>query len=319
MNTHIRLLTAAGAAVLLGWSAPAHAQRQVNARQATSATGTMEIHTNGGSLRVIGWNRSEIQVTGTLARDGDRLQLDGGDVMVVGSRGRAGPATLEVRVPAGKSVEVEASGGAVTVTGVEGNVQADNQNGPVTINGSPRNVEVNTTNGPVTVNCATRDVSVHSMNGAITISGSASGHIEADALNGGVTISAASPRMEVNTLNGPVRISSANGQVEVNTVSAPITVAGRRISGSMQTVSGPVVIDGPLAGDLSIDSHSGSVELRLPGSTGADLTVTTWNGRFTSAFGEGRRDGGERRLRIGSGGADISITTFSGPVRLIRR
>lgn len=319
MNTHIRLLTAAGAAVLLGWSAPAQAQRQVNARQATSGSGTMEIHTNGGSLRVIGWNRNEIQVTGTLAREGDRLQLDGGDVMVVGSRGRAGPATLEVRVPTGKSVEVQAGGGAVTVTGVEGNVQADNQNGPVTINGRPRNVEVSTTNGPVTVDCTTRDVSVHSMNGAITILGSAGGHIEADALNGGVTISATSPRMEVNTLNGPVRITSASGQVEVNTVSAPISVAGRRITGSLQTVSGPVVVDGPLSGDLSVDSHSGSVELRLPGSTDADLTVTTWNGRFTSAFGEGRRDGGERRLRIGSGGTDITITTFSGPVRLIRR
>ncbi|HEX8393857.1 MAG TPA: DUF4097 family beta strand repeat-containing protein [Longimicrobium sp.] len=316
---HNRLLVAAGAAALLAWAAPASAQRQVNTRQPASGSGTMEIHTHGGSLRVIGWNRNEIQVTGTLSRDGDRLQMEDGDVMVVGSRGRAGPSTLEVRVPAGKSVDVQTNGGMLSISGVDGNIEAVNAGGPVTVEGTPRNVEISTTNGPVTVNATTRDLEVHSMNGAISISGTVRGRLEADAMNGGVTVNAAAERTEINTLNGAVRVTNANGPVDVNTVSGAIQVSGRRISGNYQTVAGAMVLEGGLGGELNVESHSGSVELRVPGGTDADVTITTWNGRFASDFGDGRRDGGERRLRLGSGGPDVSITTFSGPVRITRR
>ncbi|HEX6909220.1 MAG TPA: hypothetical protein VF142_02445, partial [Longimicrobium sp.] len=119
--SHIRTLSLAAAAVLL-LGGEAAAQRQVNARRDAASSGTVEIAIGNGSLRVVGWGRSEVQVTGTLSREGDRMVLDGGgrttEVRVQGGRGRGGSATLEVRVPAGSSVHVATGSAPILVTGV---------------------------------------------------------------------------------------------------------------------------------------------------------------------------------------------------------
>jgi DUF4097 and DUF4098 domain-containing protein YvlB len=318
------MVLGAAAAAALAAGAPAEAQRQVNARQPTTATGTVEINLPSGSLRVIGWNRNEVEVTGTLARSSDRLQIEGGsrgtvEIGVSGSGGRPGQATLEVRVPAGKSVEVQTSSGPLHVSGVTGNVEAMTRGGPLTIEGSPRDVELMSQGGPVTVNATARSISVHSMGGPITIGGAVRGRLEVDAMAGPVTVTASAERLEINALSGAVRATNVNGPVDINSVSGPVYLSGRSLSGSISGVSGNVVVEGSLAGPLSIESHSGDVELKLPGSTSADVDVTSYSGGFRSDFGTGRRDGNERHLRLNGGGTDVTITTFSGNVKLTRR
>src|SRR5688500_11630176 len=107
--THIRIASLAAAAAALLLAGEAGAQRQVDARHSAAANGSVEIEINNGSVRVVGWRRNEVQVTGSLSREGDRLALDGAgrmtEVRIEGRRGQPGSATLEVRVPAGSSVE----------------------------------------------------------------------------------------------------------------------------------------------------------------------------------------------------------------------
>jgi DUF4097 and DUF4098 domain-containing protein YvlB len=317
------MMMGAAAAAALAAAHPAEAQRQVNERQATGATGMVEITVPAGAVRVTGWSRNEVQVTGHLSRSTDRVQISGGrgsmEVEVVSGSGRPGNATLTVHVPAGKSVEVQTSGGPVHVTGITGDVEAVNRGGPLTVEGSPRDVELTSTGGPVTVNATARSVSVNSTGGPVTIGGTVRGLAEVNAMSGPVTVTAAAERVEINALSGPVRITNAGGPVEVASVSGPVYLAGRRLSGSIENVSGGVVVEGTLGGGLSVESHSGDVELRLPAGTAADVDVTTYSGGFRSDFGAGRRDGNERHLRLGRGGMELSITTFSGNVKLTRR
>lgn len=311
------------AAAALAVAQPAEAQRQVNERQATGATGTVEITVPAGPVRVTGWSRNEVQVTGNLTRSTDRVRISGGrgtmEIEVVSGGGRAGQAVLHVQVPAGKTVEIQTSAGPLNVAGVTGDVEAVNRGGPVTVEGNPRDVEVTSTGGPVTVNATARSVSVNSTGGPVTIGGTVRGVAEVNAMSGPVTVSATAERVEVNALSGPVRITNAGGPVEVASVSGPVYLAGRRLSGSIENVSGGVVVEGTLVGGLSVESHSGDVELRLPAGTAADVDVTTYSGSFRSDFGTGRRDGNERHLRLGRGGIELSITTFSGNVKLTRR
>src|SRR3954468_20337939 len=106
----------AAAMLLAAGAGAAQAQQRVSETRSTSATGTVEIHVADGQVRVVGWDRNEVQVTGTLANSNDRLELDSEEGTVVvrvgrdyanGSRHSESGAELEIRVPARNDVEVQ--------------------------------------------------------------------------------------------------------------------------------------------------------------------------------------------------------------------
>lgn len=321
--TPMRTLSVAAACAALLLAGEAGAQRQVNARQGAAPAGTVEIQMNNGSLRVIGWGRSEVQVTGTLSRDGDRVQLDGGgrsvDVRVQGQRGPAGPARLEVRVPAGSSVEVTTGSAPVIINGVNGDVEAVSRGGVVTVQGRPRTVEVTSQHGGINVDARTDRVNLTAISGPVRVSGAVAGRAEINSVSGAVVLSADVGEVEINAVNGAVRVANVTGgRVEVNSVTGTVQVNGSRLRGNVSSLNGTVVISGSVGGALNVESHAGSVELRLPASTGAEVQVTSWSGGVQSDW-RLRRDGGEWRGTLGRGGPAISVTTFSGSVKVTRQ
>lgn len=320
----MRTLSLAAAAAVLLVAGEAGAQQQVNARQDAASNGTVSIEINNGSLRVVGWGRGEVQVTGTLGRDGDRVELNGGgratQVRVEGRRGRPASANLEVRVPAGSSVEVTAMGNApIVITGVNGAVEATTRNGVATVQGSPRTVEATSQNGGIVVDVQTDRATLTSMSGPVRVSGNVRQRAEINAMNGAVEINGSVGEIEVHALSGTVRVANVTGgRVEINSVSGSVNVTGTRLRGNVASVSGSVVVTGSLGGALNLESHAGSVELRLPGSTGAQVDITSWNGGVNSDW-RLQRDGREWSGTLGRGGPNVSITTFSGSVKLTRR
>lgn len=320
--THVRFLGLAGAAALL-MAVPADAQRQVNARHDASSSGRVEIALNGGSVRVTGWSRNEVQVTGSLSRADDRLELEGSgrtvEVRVASRRGgRGGSATLEVRVPAGSTLEVIAGAAPIRVSGVTGAVEATSHSGAVTVQGSPRRVEVVAQSGPVTVEGQTDMVDVTAMSGPVRVTANVRQRAVIQALSGPVDLLGSVGEAQVNAVSGPVRVANATGRVEIEAVSGNVTLNGSRLRGNVQSVSGNVVVGGSLGGSLTLESHGGDVELRLPSGASAEVEVSTFSGNLHSDFGGGRGNR-ERHVTIGRGGPRVSITTFSGNVRLLRR
>jgi DUF4097 and DUF4098 domain-containing protein YvlB len=321
--THIRTLSLAAAAAALLLAGDAAAQRQVNARHDAASNGTVEISIGNGSLRVTGWNRREVQVTGTLQREGDRVVMDGEGrtvgVRVQGSRGRGGGATLEVRVPAGSSVEITTGNAPVTVSGVTGAVESTSQNGLTTIQGNPRTVEVTAHHGGIVLDGTTDRATLTSMAGAVRVSGTVRQRAEVNAMAGSVEITGSVGEVEVSAMNGAVRVANVTGgRVEVTSVSGSVNVTGTRLRGNVNSVSGSVVVSGSLGGALNVESHAGSIELRMPGNTGAEVQVTSWSGGLDSDW-RLAREGREWHGTIGRGGPNVSITTFSGSVKLTRR
>lgn len=322
--THFRTLGLAGAAALL-LATPSHAQRQVSERHAAAATGTVEIEINSGSVRVTGWSRGEVQVTGNLSRSGDQVVLDGGGRTVevrVASRngGRGGPATLEIRVPAGSTVEVSAGSAPITVNGVTGSVEAESTSGPVTVQGNARSIEVMAQSGPVTIEGQTETLDVTAMSGPVRVTANVRQRATIEALSGPVELLGSVGEVQVSAMSGPVRVANATGRVEIEAVSGNVTLNGTRLRGNVESVSGNLVVGGSVGGALSLESHGGNVELRLPSGTNAQVEVETFSGGLRSEFGNGSGERGrERHVTIGRGGPTVSISTFSGDVKLLRR
>ena len=60
---------------LAAW--PAIGQQHVDEKRPASATGTVEISNVSGLVKITGWDKAEVQVTGTLGRGTERLELSG--------------------------------------------------------------------------------------------------------------------------------------------------------------------------------------------------------------------------------------------------
>lgn len=321
--THFRTLGLAGAAALL-LAAPAHAQRQVNARHDAASTGTVEIEVGSGSVRVTGWSRNEVQVTGTLARNDDRVEVEGSgrtvEVRVASARGgRGARASLEIRVPAGSSLAVTTGAAPITVTGITGNVEAESAAGTVTVNGNGRRVEVMAHAGQVTIEGQAETVDVTAMAGPVRVTANVRQRATIEALSGPVDLLGRVGEVDVSAMSGNVRVANATGRVEIEAVSGTVTLNGTRLRGTVESVSGGIVVDGSVGGSLSLESHGGDIEFRLPSGAGAEVEVETFSGALRSDFGNGTGGRRDRHVTIGRGGPAVSITTFSGDVKLLRR
>jgi len=282
-------------ATVLAAPAGLAAQTTVDQKRAASPDGAVSIENMSGSVKVVGWDRAEVQVKGTVG-DGGELSFSGGGgrihVEVESDYNPMGvKSDLEVFVPSGSSVEVEGFQATISVTGVTGSVTAETVNGSITQSGAARLVELQSVNGDVEVAKAAGRINAEAVNGTVTIR-DASGDLEASSVHGKLSVTGGSfDRVEVESVAGAVRIDTA--------LAARATV-------TIETVSGPV-------------------ELVLPASLGAEFEVSSFSGRITNELGPEAEKSSkwtpetELRFKTGSGGARISIETLSGSIGIRKR
>jgi DUF4097 and DUF4098 domain-containing protein YvlB len=283
---------------LTAWGGPAAAQQNVDQRRPAAANGLVEIENPAGSLKVIGWSRPEVTVTGVLGPEAEGLSLTGEHSRVrVEVETRGNPhgveSRLEVHVPEGSRLEIESFAGSIEVTDVKGTVRAENVNGDITVSGSPHEVDVQT-------------------------------------VNGSLDVSAPARRVHAESVNGSVAVKGASGEVEASTVNGTLHVSGGTFShGHLETVNGKVRFEGELAKGAVLDAESvsGGIELSLPATVAADFTLSTFSGTIDNdlgpalAHGSGPENPSEKELSFstGAGGATVNIHTLSGAIAIRKR
>jgi DUF4097 and DUF4098 domain-containing protein YvlB len=285
-----------GALILSGAFVPGvvSAQLEIDEQRPAAPDARIEIENMAGTTRVIGWDREEVKVTGTLGSGAEGLDLDGSrdDIEIEVEAGGLVPfnvqSDLEIYVPAGSHIEIEGFAAQIEVSKVTGVVEAS------------------TVNGSISVEADARDVSVEAVNGDLDISG-------------------ATHRLEAGSVNGAVTIRGASGEVQASTVNGTVDVEGGTFErAELETVNGGVRFAGALsaAATLSVESVGGSVELVLPKDVAADFSISTFSGEIQNEFGpEAKRISqwtSEKELRFstGAGGARVSVETLSGTVTL---
>jgi DUF4097 and DUF4098 domain-containing protein YvlB len=269
---------------------------RVDVRRAAAPDGVVVVDGAGGALRIVGWDKPEVHVTGTLGEGAEGLDLGGTakririDVETEGNP-HSVRSDLEIRVPAGSRIEVDAMSADITVQDVTGTVAAETVAGSIAVTGTAREVTL-------------------------------------ESVNGGVEVACACTRAHVESVNGPVSVKGARGEVEASTVNGALTVTGGSFERArLETVNGRILFEGELAthASLEVESVGGSVELRLPAGTDADFTLSTFSGSIRNAWGsEGTRTSKftreqEQSFTAGSGGATVTIQTLSGDVVLTKR
>jgi DUF4097 and DUF4098 domain-containing protein YvlB len=284
------------AVVLAAVPAVAAGQSRIQQARPAPPDGVVQIENAAGTVRVIGWERAEVSVTGTLGAGAEGLSLRGDkrythvEVETDGNP-HGVHSDLEVRVPAGSDVTVESFGAAIDVSGVQGQVGAETVNGEIRVGG------------------AARSVRAESVNGSVTVSG-ATGHVQAESVNGGVTV------------------RGGGGEIDASTVNGPLTIAGSAFTRAvLETVNGHLLFDGGLGAGASLEAStvSGEVELVLPAGTAADFSLSTFSGDIRNELGPPARASSryttEKDLTFstGGGGANVTVETLSGSITLRRK
>jgi DUF4097 and DUF4098 domain-containing protein YvlB len=285
-------------------------------------------------VRVVGWDRNEVQVTGTLTSPADRLELDSEDGTVVvrvgrdfanGSRHSESGADLEIHVPARNDVEVQVVSANASVTGVNGTTEVNAVSGSVTVSGGhAREVTAVSRSGEVQVTADAERVEATSISGSVRVDGTVRDRVEATSVSGEVSVGATAGVVEAGSVSGSVTVRSMRGHAELHSVSGDIQVTGQQLSGAAQTVSGTITLTGDLDtdGNLELTSHSGDVVLELAPNASAEVQVGTFSGEIEADYPGARVtrvSRREARVQLGGGAMHIEVHTFSGNVKLSAR
>ncbi|MGH7564484.1 MAG: DUF4097 family beta strand repeat-containing protein [Gemmatimonadota bacterium] len=259
--------------------------RAVERRFPIDSDAYVKVYLLEGEVRVTGWEKDSIAVTGTV--DGGRLFSGGrGKSAKLGLWEEPGLGRLEVRVPASATVWVKSESAAVSVAGVAGGIDVYSVTGGIRIEGSPR-------------------------------------QIYAESMGGNIVVEASAPSIRAKTAGGTISFRGRTDDLLLSTVSGSIDAApeGPPLRGRLETVTGRILWQGGVerGGSLDFQTHSGTVDLSFPTGLDAEVSVSTVEGSISGK--PGPAEASEASLRgptvdilVGAGGARIGIRTFSGDV-----
>lgn len=291
MRRALSLLTCA-----LCLTSAAAAQQPVNRRLPLARDGSVRITNFIGVIRVHGWNRDTIAVTGDVGRgskgffmggDGNAVKL-GIDIPNDDPRA-AEPSTLDVWLPSEARVRVKTARGSIEVEGVTGALDLAATSGNITVGGVPRELTVETMDGAIELDGAIVWLRARSAGGDITIRGGAEDLVSAT-VSGAVTVTGGPVRAaRLETMTGSIlfEASIARGAVlDVGTHSGPIRVVLPK--GSTPTVEATTVaapIENNLTPQRPIPRGDSGRELALSLGGDARLTVRSFKGAVTLMWG----------------------------------
>ena len=291
-------------------------------------------------------------------RDRDRAERDRDRARERADRERAGSLDTSVVFDGRGSLTVTCPGGAVIVTGTERNeirVKARTDNGAIRFssNGTRAVLEpasgrgcsdgrfevsvpfgtkvaASTWSGSVSVRAVRGDLDVHAQSGDVDVR-DAGDRLDIETLSGDVAVSGVRGESTIHTISGDLTLTSALGNVEVETVSGDLDlrdIVAKQVR--THTTSGDLSFTGQIldGGRYEFNTHSGEIDLQLPGDIGAELSISTFSGGIESDFpitlkagehGIGAAQAKRLNFTVGHGTARIVAETFSGDITLRRR
>jgi DUF4097 and DUF4098 domain-containing protein YvlB len=297
MTKRFNALAAAALAVL--FATPSQAARSIDQTADAHPKGEVEIANTAGEIRVTGWDREQVQVSGELGADAQelRFQTDGRrtEIKVIMPKGshRHGGADLEVKVPEGSRVAIQSVSADVTVRAVTGALRIETVSGQIDAEVFGEDIEARTISGEVMLR----------------------GHDEPALL-------------VLNTVSGDGEISNVSGELVVHSVTGDLDITSVELERArLRTTNGDIDLRTALAEDARFDMEAINGDLRLDiiGDVNAEFDIETFNGSINSDFGPEAQPvsryqpGKALRFTEGDGAARVRIKTLNGTISLRKR
>lgn len=286
--------------MMTGAASHAFAQRKIDERRAVVSAGFIRIFAHTGFVRVVGWDKDTLAVTGVVHEPpNDRFVVEatpkGARVGLWGEAdAKLAPSNITIYVPRGSQVWIKTGSANVDVAGVNGALDLFSATGTLNVSGTPRSIYAET------------------MGGGINALG----------------INTAAARLK--TASGAIRASGSISDMTAVTVSGDINTAIQSFGRArIESVEGNIRYFGSITPQAVMDviNHSGSIILVIPAATAADFAFNLYEADLVDEFGIKKRWMMSNKLKskdmtFGVGDrptARVTIRSFKGPVSIRRQ
>jgi DUF4097 and DUF4098 domain-containing protein YvlB len=252
-----------------------------------SPGGKLVLASDAGAIDVQAWDNSSVRVS---VRDSSGFTVDmnqAGDIVRVIAEANSGGLFSRMRsnirftvmVPAEFDVELDTGGGAILVSDLTGNVDADTSGGGIEIGNITGgkvvadtsggriqigdvdgDVEADTSGGPIEIGNVSGWVVANTSGGSIRI-GNVQGDMTADTSGGSIDVGQGGATVKLDTSGGTIRAAYALGPVYADTSGGNIYLEGSATSVEADTSGGNIVIERSI-GEVDADTSGGSITIR---------------------------------------------------------
>jgi DUF4097 and DUF4098 domain-containing protein YvlB len=263
-----------------------------------AADGQVDIVNIAGSVEVIGWSNSSVEVTGTLGDKVEELILERkGDRVLVkvkvprNSHGKIS-SDLVIHIPKNSSVEVSTVSADIEVEGVMGEQS------------------LQSVSGDIDTEAGKHDIAAESVSGDIEIAGESN-----DA------------ETSAGTVSGDITLSNLSGAVEAESVSGDVIIDGGTFDrATAEVVNGDIRFLAGLrkGGKLAVESINGDVDIKFSGDVSAEFDIETFNGDIDNCFGPDAErtsryaPGLELRFKVDGGDGRVVVSTLNGDIDICK-
>lgn len=261
----------------------------------------------GGTVSIAGTGGSEITVKYSLDCTPEcNIAFDeGGDGLEVSTkfaekaRSQQSNIELDIRIPRSFDVELDSSGGALTIIGVEGTFTGETAGGEITLRDVQGEAKLTTMGGEITLTDSKLDGSLKTMGGAVLFE-NVVGDVKGSSMGGNVRYKnvrrpdgkVGSPpstgddldemtpdTVQISTMGGAITTEDAPEGADVLTMGGNIAIKNARRFVRAKTMGGDIAIDS-VDGWVQATTMAGDIDVTLTGN-GGDVTLTSMTGDIT--------------------------------------
>ena len=293
MKTPYPIILLAG---LMLVATPAFAAKNVNMSRAANAGATVQVENLAGHVKIVGWNKHSVHVTGTLSNSGENLEMTGDkdnlEIKVVYPDSHINHAAANLVVHAPRNAVIQA-------TTISAGISASEVTGTL---------RLKSVSGGIDVACRASDISAQSVSGKVSVNGSAS-----------------NAHVEIDSVSGNAHASNVTGDLTGQSVSGNVSVEGGRLTrAKLNTTSGLAEFKSRLLakGSYKFNTVSGKIVIDLPAKPDAEFDITTFDGSIKNSFGPKPQKASQYTSSMklhftsGKGGAYVSANSMSGEIVL---
>ncbi len=243
-----------------------------------------------GSVRITGWGKDKVHVTGDAPSDSFRLSGGAGRIGIEASDYRNNRcADLLIRVPGTASVRTETRSADVAIENITGRIDHE------------------------------------SISGRLDVAGAAKG-VTVEVISGDVRLKGPIGTVDAETVSGDLSLEGLTGRAVLETVSGDITLRGGTVTRlDTENVSGDLTLAAGWSKDarIQVSNHSGRVDLTLPSGAHGHFRFTTHSGSISGELGGPVErpeygPGASCEFTLAKSDATLEIATFSGNIRVSR-
>lgn len=254
----------------------------------------------GGSIEITGWDKES--VSADISTDGDcepefETSSSGVDISDSCDRGDHYNHSMDVRlsVPSKIDLDLQTSGGAITISGVSGKIAGETMGGDLDLSSLEGSLDLTTMGGDIDLRDSKVDGKVHTMGGHVKLADVVGG-VEGSSMGGDVEYKNVRKSASDATVR-EVLITTMGGEINVDDAPAGATVKTMGGDIHVRTAVGHVKAE-TMGGDVNLDSVNGWIDARTMGGN----VVATMVGDPAK---------GERNVFIDSKGGDVELTVPS--------